>query len=80
MEAAFGDGLRERYNTKSDEVKAATFLHVAGPEALDVFNTFSFDSAGDEKKLSKLMEKFEAYCIPRKNITWVQVQHHAEIS
>ena len=57
-------------NSKSDEVKAATFLHIAGPEALEIFNTLSFDDAGDDKKLDKLVEKFEAYCIPRKNITW----------
>ena len=57
-------------NNKGDEVKAATFLHLAGPEALEVFNTLSFDNAGDEKKLDKLVEKFEAYCIPRKNVTW----------
>ncbi len=57
-------------DAKSDEVKAATFLHLAGPDALEVFNTFSFDTAGDEKKLGKLIEKFEAYCIPRSNVTW----------
>ena len=55
-------------DSKSDEVKAATFL--PGPEALEVFNTLSFDNAGDEKKLDKVIEKFEAYCIPRKNVTW----------
>lgn len=52
---------------KSDEVKAATFLHVAGPEALEVFNSLSFENPGDEKKL---VEKFEVYCILRKNVTW----------
>ena len=57
-------------NAKSDEVKAATFLHLAGPDALEVFNTLSFDNAGDDKKLGKLIEKFEAYCIPRSNVTW----------
>ena len=41
-----------------------------GPEALEIFNTLSFDNAGDDKKLDKLVEKFEAYCIPRKNVTW----------
>ena len=63
-------GLPESPANKSDDVKAATFLHLAGPEALEVFNTLSFDNPGDEKKLDKLVEKFEAYCIPRKNVTW----------
>ena len=30
-------------NDKGDEVKAATFLHIAGPEALEVFNLLTFD-------------------------------------
>ena len=53
-----------------DEVKSAIFLQLAGPDALDVFNTLTFENEGDAKKLDKLLEKFEAYCIPRKNITW----------
>ena len=57
-------------NSKGDEVKAATFLQRAGPEALEVFNTLSFDNTCDEKKLDKRVEKFKAYCIPRKNVTW----------
>ncbi len=57
-------------NDKSDEVKATTFLHLAGPEALEVFNSLSFENPSDEKKLDKLVEKFEKYCIPRKNVTW----------
>ena len=57
-------------NEKSDEVKTATLLHLAGPDALEVYNTFSFESPGDEKKLQKVLEKFDAHCIPRKNVTW----------
>ena len=53
-----------------DEVKCAIFLHLAGPDALEVFNTLTFATAGDDKKLDKVMEKFEGYCKPRKNITW----------
>ena len=57
-------------DTKSDAIKSTTFPHVAGPEALEVFNTLTFDNEGDEKKLSALMEKFEEYCTPRRNVTW----------
>ena len=55
---------------KDDKVKAAAFLHIAGPEALEEFNTLAFDNPGYEKKLDMLVEKFEAYCIPRKNVMW----------
>ncbi len=54
---------------KSDEVKTATLLHLAGPDALEVFNTFTFATPGDDKKLNKVLEQFEAHCIPRTNVT-----------
>ncbi len=57
-------------NEKSDEVKTATLLHLAGPNALEVFNTFTFATPGDDKKLDKVLEQFEAHCIPRTNVTW----------
>ena len=56
-------------NEKSNEVKMATLLHLAGPDALEVYNT-SFESPGDEKKLQKVVEKFDAHCIPQINVTW----------
>ena len=55
---------------KDQKVQAATLLHVAGHEALEIYNTFSWDNEGDESKVAKIMEKFQAYCNPRKNITW----------
>ena len=54
---------------KDDEVQAATFLHLIGSAAHEVSNTFEFDDEEDRKKLKKLQEKFEAYCVPKKNIT-----------
>ena len=54
----------------SNEVKSAIFLHLAGPDALDVFNMLTFEHEGDAQKLDKLPVRFEAYCIPRKNIKW----------
>jgi len=43
-------------------------LHVTGPEALEIYNTFSWDNEGDESKVVKIMEKekFWAYCNPQK--------------
>ena len=48
--------IASRKNEKSDDVKMATLLHLAGPDALEVYNTFSFESPGDEKKLQKVLE------------------------
>ena len=43
-------------------------LHVAGIEALEVYNTFQWDTEGDNVKVDKIMKKFEIYCNPRKNL------------
>ena len=51
-------------------MQAATFLHIAGPEALEVYNTFTWDDNNDKSKVHKIIEKFDQYCNPRKNITW----------
>ena len=57
---------------KTEKVKSATFLHVAGEEAIKVFNTFIFEAGEDKEKLNKLKEKFEQYCEPRKNLTYLR--------
>ena len=53
---------------KDGKVRAMTLLHVAGSEALEVYNTFQWDE--DNTKVEKIMEKFERYCNPRKNLTF----------
>ena len=37
---------------------------------MDIYNTFAWDAEGDEMKVDKIIEKFKAYCNPRKNITY----------
>lgn len=51
------------------KTQAAVFLHVVGDDALEVYNNFTF-ADGDEMKLHKIMENFEAYCIPKRNVTF----------
>ena len=57
-------------SSKSDEIKSAILLHMAGPEALEIYNAFTWDEEADKKKVDKIMEKFKAYCTPCKNVTW----------
>ena len=54
---------------KSEKVKCATFLHVAGDEAIKVFNTMDFDE--DVDVFYGLKDMFRDYCEPRKNITYL---------
>ncbi|KAL6487668.1 hypothetical protein MHYP_G00042940 [Metynnis hypsauchen] len=57
--------------SKPAKVQSALFLHVAGEEAVEVYNTFTFGNEEEDKRnLTKIMEKFEEYCNPKKNITY----------
>ena len=51
---------------QADQCK--TLLYVIGKEGREIFNTFTFAEA-EKDKLDKLLEKFENYCIPKKNVT-----------
>jgi hypothetical protein len=53
---------------KDGKVQAMALLHVAGFKALEVYNTFQWDTAGDDVKVDKIMGKFERYCNPRNNL------------
>ena len=48
-------------------MRLATFLAVIGREANRIYKTFKWDANGDDKKLSKIIEKFQEYCVPKKN-------------
>ena len=54
------------------EVKCATILNVIGPDAIEIFNTFRWNQEGDtpmdDKKLDKVLSKFEKYCRAKSNL------------
>lgn len=49
-------------NEKEDATQVATFLTVVENEALDVYDTLTWDRVGDKKKIDKVLEKFDEYC------------------
>lgn len=63
---------------QEEDVKCATLLHVIGPDAIEIFNTFKWneegDSPGDDKKMDKVLGKYEKYCIPKSNVTYERHQ------
>ena len=65
-------------SNSEEEVKCATLLHVIGPDAIEIFNTFRWnqegDTRGDDKKLDKVLSKFEKYCSPKSNLTYERHQ------
>ena len=55
--------------SKDDECKRSTLVYTIGDEGNDIYETFTFEKAGDELIFDKVMQKFELYCTPTKNIT-----------
>ena len=54
---------------KDETVQVATLLTVVGEEAREVFSTFTeWERDGDDKKIARVLAKFELYCQPRRNI------------
>lgn len=45
----------------ADKRKIAILLTIAGVDAIEVYNTFHFQDEPD-KKLDKILEKFDAHC------------------
>ena len=60
--------LATELSEKDQAIQVATLLTVIGEEAREVFSTFKFTTAGNEAKIKPVLDKFEAYCQPRKNI------------
>ncbi len=55
---------------KSDSRKIALLLTVAGLQAIEVYNTFTFVDAADRGKYDEVMKKFDEHCSPNKNETY----------
>ena len=62
--------LASGLSSKDAKIQAATLLHVIGPAALEIYNTFTRADEGDKQKVEVILAKYEAYCIPRTNVTW----------
>ena len=47
-------------------------------EVLEIYNTFTWDHKGDEKKVNTIMTKFEAYCKRERHVFNTQNQQISE--
>ncbi len=50
------------------KVQAYTFLNLAGPDAQDKYDTFTFEEGEDPEDSEELVKKFEEICLPVKNV------------
>lgn len=56
--------------SKSDEIKIGIMLSYAGKEAREVYKTLQWAAVGDDKKFTKVITAFQAYCELQKNILY----------
>ncbi|KAL0153721.1 hypothetical protein M9458_050974 [Cirrhinus mrigala] len=54
-------------DTKPEARKVALLLTIAGPQAIEVYNTFVFNENEDRNKLDDVLAKFTAHCSHKKN-------------
>ena len=59
---------------KSEKVKSSILLTCIGKRAREIYNTFTFGNDEDKMKVKPILEKFTAYCNPRKNTTFLRYQ------
>ncbi|KAK9746917.1 hypothetical protein QE152_g5741 [Popillia japonica] len=57
-------------SNKTDDVKVATLLNFLGDEGIEIYNTFEYETEGDENKLNIVLKKFDEHCQPMKNIVF----------
>ena len=52
--------------------QVSILLTCIGPKGRDIFSTFTFAAESDSDKLEKVIEQFDTYCQPRKNVTFLR--------
>ncbi|KAI3355026.1 hypothetical protein L3Q82_017850 [Scortum barcoo] len=61
-------------DSKPDAQKIALLLTVAGPQAVEVYNTFVYTDGEDKDKFDTVVQKFDEHCSPKKNETLERIQ------
>ena len=54
---------------KGENIQCATFLHMIGEDALNIYDTFTFQD-NEINKIQILIDKFDQHFSPQKNITY----------
>ena len=57
---------------KSDDVKSSILLTCIGPRGREVYNTFVFDDDSMKMNFNCILQQFDDYYSPQKNVTFLQ--------
>ena len=61
-------------NLKSAKTQTAMLLHAAGPEAQDVYDTFTWEEGEDKNDYATVLKHFDNYCEPLRNVVYERYQ------
>ena len=65
--------------SKDPAVRLATFLHVAGEDAVEKYNGFTFNSEEERSSLEAVIAKFDKDCQSTVNVQWLkQLSYHQD--
>ena len=59
-------------DSKEDKIKSSILLSSIGTKGREIYNTFTWADGKDKLEYKSILEKFEEYCTPRKNITYLR--------
>ncbi len=72
--------LATELTVKTEAIQVATLLTVIGEEAREVFSTFNdWTRAGDETKIDPVLQKFEQYCEPHRNVPFERYRFNRRV-
>ena len=58
--------------SKPDDVKTFRLLSAIGPKAREIYYTFTFEEEDDAMKFDNVIERFDQYITPKKNVTYMR--------
>jgi len=61
-------------NKKSKETQTAILLHSAGPEAQEIYDTFTWGENEDKHDYKQVLQKFSGHCEPLRNVVYERYQ------
>lgn len=64
-------------DTKDEKVKIAILLHALGEEAIEVYNSLTIETAGENATMQEIITALEKYCLPKKNVVFERHQFWA---
>ena len=66
--------IATKLNKEDGEIKVSNLIYTMGSEAECIFKSFNFE--GDEKRLNKVIEKFDEYFVPKRNVIQERAKFH----